>query len=165
MGKRSISWSRLTLAALALAAITRPFPAGPVRAAGKPLLVVVAAASPIKDVELSALRRAFEGSAAEVGGKRLLPINHPAGTPLRSAFDKQVLGLEPANVGKFWIDRRIRDEGSPPKTVPSPELAVRITASLPGAITYCTQELVNASVKVLTVGGKAPGASGYPLSL
>ncbi|HEY6876674.1 MAG TPA: hypothetical protein VI299_01595 [Polyangiales bacterium] len=135
------------------------------RAAGKPMLVVVAAANPIKDIEMSALRRAFEGAVAEVGGKRLIPINHPAGTPLRNAFDKQVLGLAPEEVGKFWIERRIRDEGSPPKTVPSPDLAVRIAGSLPGAITYCTQELVNPTVKVLTIGGKAPGTAGYPLSL
>jgi hypothetical protein len=154
----------LAVALLALAAVW-PLHGSAVRAAGKPLLVVVAAASPIKDIELATLRRAFEGGAAEVGGKRLIPINHPAGTPLRNAFDKQVLGLNPADVGKFWIEKRIRDEGSPPKTVPSPELAVRIAGSLPGAVTYTTQELLGASVRALTVGGKAAGAAGYPLSL
>jgi hypothetical protein len=154
--------TRITVALLLIAVA---WPLARTSAAGKPLLVVVAAASPIKDVELSALRRAFEGAVAEVGGKRLIPINHPANTPLRVAFDKQVLGLNPEDVGKFWIEKRIRDEGSPPKTVPSPDLAVRIASSLPGAITYCTQEMVNASVKVLTVGGKAAGSPGYPLSL
>jgi hypothetical protein len=151
-------------ALLLLLAAAWPF-ATPTRAAPKPLVVVVAAASPIKDVELTLLRRAFEGAVAEVGGKRVIPINHPAGSPLRVAFDKQVLGLKAEDVGKFWIDKRIRDEGSPPKTVPSPDLAVRITGSLPGSITYCTQEMLNATVRAVTIGGKAAGSAGYPLSL
>lgn len=154
---------RLT-AALLLIAVAWPVTAI-TRAAGKPIVVVVAAASPVKDVDMALLRRAFEGAVAEVGGKRLIPINHPAGTTLRVAFDKTVLGLNPEDVGKFWIDKRIRDEGSPPKMVPSPELAVRITASVPGALTYATQDMVNATVRVVTVGGKAPGTAGYPLNL
>ncbi|HEX5656856.1 MAG TPA: hypothetical protein VFX59_06660 [Polyangiales bacterium] len=157
------TWFTITLLMLSLAAAV-PWRA-PARAAGKPLLVVVAAASPIKDIEFALLRRAFEGAAAEIGGKRLIPINHPAGSPLRVAFDKQVLGLAPEDVGKFWIERRIRDEGSPPKTVPSPELAVRIAGSLPFSITYSTQELINATVKAITIGGKAAGSAGYPLNL
>lgn len=156
----------LLLLAVALLVGAVAWPLRPaVRAAGKPILVVVAAASPLKDIDQAALRRAFEGSALELGGKRMIPINHPAGAPLRVAFDKQVLGLSPEEVGKFWIEKRIRDEGAPPKTVPSPDLAVRIAASLPGAITYASQEMLNATVKALTVGGKAAGAAGYPLSL
>lgn len=148
---------------LAMCAIAMA-PAQPVvRAAGKTLVVVVGASSTIKNIDFAILRRAFSGLPAEVDGKRLLPINHPNGAPLREAFDRMVLGLEPGDVGKFWIDKRIRDEGSPPKSVPSPELAIRIAASLPNAITYASPELVNASVKVLTVGGKAPGQPGYPL--
>lgn len=135
------------------------------RAAGKPMVIVVGASSTAKDVDLGLLRRAFSGQPADLGGKRLIPINHPNATPLRVAFDKQILGLSAADVGKFWIDKRIRDEGAPPKTVPTADLAVRIAASLPGAITYALQEQVNASVKVLTVDGKLPTQAGYPLSL
>jgi len=149
---------------LSMAAGVAPF-GGSARAAGKSVVVVVAASSAAKDIDVATLRRLFSGQPADVAGKRLIPINHPAGTPLRTSFDKQVLGLNAADVGKFWIDKRIRDEGAPPKTVPSAELAVRIAASLPGAITYALLEQVNASVKVLTVDGKAHSAAGYPLSL
>lgn len=151
----------LALALLGSAAL--PLVPGAVRAAGKPMVVVVGASSAAKDIDVATLRRAFSGQAADVAGKRLIPINHPTGTALRNAFDQQVLGLAAADVGKFWIDKRIRDEGSPPKTVPSADLAVRIAASLPGAITYALPEQVNATVKVLTVGGKTPTTAGYPL--
>jgi len=156
--KNALFASALALLVLAL------LPRQPVvRAAGKPVMIVMGASSTIKDIDFAILRRAFSGLAAEVSGKRLIPINHANGTPLRVAFDRVLLGLQPGDVGKYWIDKRIRDEGSPPKTVPSPELAVRIAASLPNAITYASQELLNASVKVLTVGGKAPGQAGYPI--
>lgn len=148
-----------------LALVAALFPASPaVRAAGKPIAVIVGASSSIKDIDFAILRRAFSGLPAEVDGKRLIPINQANGTPLRNGFDRALLGLEPADVGKYWIDKRIRDEGAPPKTVPSAELAVRIAASLPNAITYVNTELVNASVKVISVGGKLPGQAGYPIS-
>ena len=150
----------LTLVAFVLV----PQPRG-ARAAGQLLVVIVSAKSASADIDMGTLRRAFEGAPAVLNGQRLIPVNHGPNTPTRTAFDREVLKLEPDAVGKFWIDKRIRDEGTPPKTVPTPELAVRLAASVPGIITYATPDLVNAAVKVLTVGGKAPGQPGYPLSL
>jgi hypothetical protein len=134
------------------------------RAAGKPLVVIVSSGLPIHDIGLSQLRSAFLGEGAEYApGKRLIAINHPPGTPARDGFDLTVLGLKPDAVGRFWVDRRIRDQPGPPKTVPSVDLALRLTMSLPGAITYVPPELVNPKVKTLSIGGKAPGQAGYPL--
>lgn len=154
---------RVLSALLVVLALTPLFHAG-VRAAGKPLVVIVGAAVPMKDIGLAVLRRAFLGEAAEyASGKRLIPINHAPGTPARDQFDKAVLGLKPEEVGRFWIDRRIRDQPPPPKTVPSVDLAVRIVMSLPGAISYVTQDMVNDKVHALTIDGKAAGQPGYLL--
>lgn len=137
--------------------------ARPVRAAS-PLVVIVASTLPISDIDTGLLRRAFQGEAAEyASGKRLIPINHPQNTPARDQFDLAVLGLKPDAVGRFWVDRRIRDQPGPPKTVPSIELALRLVMSLPGAITYVTPDLVNPKVKTLSVDGKNPGQGGYLL--
>lgn len=137
-----------------------------VRAAPKqPLLVVVGTSTGITDISLALLRRAFQGEVAVASnGKRLVPLNLPVGAPERTLFDRAVLGLEPSDVGRFWINRRIRDEGLPPRTVPSPELGVRVVAAYPGAITYVHPQKVNASVRVLRVDGKLPGDPGYLLS-
>jgi hypothetical protein len=148
---------------LALAALW-PLSVRPASAASKHIVVIMAASTAVGDISSAVLRRAFLGEAAELGGKRLVPLNHPPGTPARNTFDRAVLGLSPEQTGAFWIDRRIRAESAPPRAVPSPELATRIVASLPGAITYSTPEHVTAQVKILSIDGKAPGAAGYPLN-
>jgi hypothetical protein len=149
---------------LLVAAASLPGYGASVRAAGKPLLMVMAVSSSIRDISTPTLRRVFQGLPTEFeGSKRFIPVNHPIGTPARIQFDRTVLSLEPSQVGAFWIDRRIRDETPPPRTVPSAELAMRIAASLPGAITYISPEMVNASVRVLSVDGKSAGQHGYPL--
>jgi hypothetical protein len=132
-------------------------------AAGPALVVVMGSATGLRDITTAVLRRAFMGYPTEVGGKRLIPINHPTGSPNRVLFDQVMLGLNPEEVGRFWVDRRIRDESPPPKTVPSSDLAVRVAASLPFAITYITPDLVNDKVAVLTIDGKSPRDDSYLL--
>jgi hypothetical protein len=139
-------------------------PVSPVRAIGKPLLVVMSTSVRVSDISTSTLRRVFQGLPTEFqGGKRFIPVNHPTGTPARIQFDRAVLGLEPSQVGAFWIDRRIRDESPPPRTVPSADLALRVAASLPGAIAYIAPELLTAAVKVLTIDGRSAGQPEYLL--
>ena len=135
----------------------------PATAAAEPLLVVAGLTFPAADITFANLKSAFRGQAITIGGKHVIPINHPLDAPMRIAFDHMVLGLEPAAVGRFWVDMRIRDEGKPPTTASSSELAQRIAASLPGAVTYAEKSLLNAKLKVLTVDGKAAGQAGYAL--
>jgi hypothetical protein len=134
------------------------------RGAAEPLLVVVGAAFPADDIKLADLKTAFRGQATTVAGKRIIPINHPIASPLRVSMDKTLLGLEPSAVARFWVDRRIRDEGNPPTTASTPELALRIAASLANSITYSSKALLNPKVKALTIDGKAAGAAGYALN-
>jgi ABC-type phosphate transport system substrate-binding protein len=133
------------------------------QAAAEPLVVIVGSATGIKDIPMALLRRAFQSEPAEyASGKRLIPFNLANTSPARVRFDRALLGLEPQDVARFWINRRIRGEGQPPRTVPSPELAVRVVASLPGAITYVSPSQVTTNVRVLTVDGKAHTAPDYP---
>jgi len=152
----------LALALLVVSAL--PVHAPSARAAGKPLLVIVASSLRITDISTSTLRRVFQGLPTDFeAGKRFVPINHPIGSPTRVQFDRAVLGLEPEQVGAFWVERRIRDESRPPRTVPTAELALRVAASLPGAITYSAPELLNASVRALAVDGRSATHQEYPL--
>jgi hypothetical protein len=134
-------------------------------AAGQPLVVIVNATVSMTDISTGLLRRAFLGEAAEyASGKRLVPINQPFDTPARSQFDKAILGLSPAEVGRFWVDRRIRDQSPQPKSVPSPELALRVVMSVPGAISYVTPAMLNEKVRALTIDGKSHDQPGYVLT-
>ena len=134
-----------------------------VRAAPEPLLVIVGLKFPVKDIRLADLKTLFRGEPTVVTGKRLIPINHDLGTSARVAFDRALLGLSPDAVGRFWVDRRIRDEGSPPKSV-APELALRIVVALPNAVTYGTQAQLNPKVMAISIDGKHAGQPGYDLA-
>jgi len=149
-------------ALLFVAALVAPHRPGTRAEATAPLQVIVGGASGPSDISLTLLRRAFSGEAAEyAAGKRLVPFNLPTGTHERQVFDRVVLGLEPADVGRFWINRRIRDEGLPPRTLPSAEFGVRVVASFPGAVTYVSANVVAPNVRVLKIDGKSPADPGY----
>ncbi len=148
-----------------LASVLMPLQSGAHAEANPPLVVVVGAKTNLTDISLAMLRRAFQGEVAlTADGKRLVPLNHAVGNLERVQFDQAVLGLAPSDVGRFWINRRIRDEAPPPRTLPSADLGVRVVASYPGAITYVSSTAVNASVRVVRIDGKLPGDPGYLLA-
>jgi ABC-type phosphate transport system substrate-binding protein len=69
-------------------------------------------------------------------GSTVYPFSFPAGSSPRESFDRVVLRLSPEQVGRFWLDRRIRGLGMPPKQVPTATMMVQIVANLPGSIGY-----------------------------
>ncbi len=156
--------TRILAALLFALSLALPVQTGVHAQAVQPLLVIVGSTSGIKDISMALLRRAFQGEVAELAGKRLIPFNLPNGSAERTRFDRAVLGLEPQDVGRFWINRRIRDEGSPPRTLASVELAVKVVASLPGSISYVAPSKVTPNVRALTVDGKGPTDPGYPFA-
>ena len=150
-------------AALALALLfVVALPLAVSRAADPPLVVIVAATSPLQDISRGALRRAFLGEPTGGPGGRLIPLNQPPATPARTAFDKAVLGLEGDAVAQFWIDQRIRGQAGAPRAIPT-ALLPRVVSQLAGAIGYVRLNEVAAGVKVVTIDGKKPGDRGYPL--
>jgi hypothetical protein len=154
----------LTLLVMGLAlagALTGP--ASRADAADVPLAVIVGEASPLTNLSKSALRRAFLSEPTVEAGVKLLPLNQNPGTSERSRFDSAILGLQPDDMPRFWIDQRIRGQGSPPRAIPSVALLGRLLAQLPGAISYVKATEVPAGVKVLTVDGRKPGQPGYAL--
>jgi len=146
--------------ALAGALTGQPRPAD---AADVPLAVIVGEASPLTNVSKSTLRRAFLSEPTVEAGVKLLPLNQNPGSAERSRFDSAILGLQPDDMSRFWIDQRIRGQGSPPRAIPSVALLGKLLAHLPGAISYVKATEIPASVKVLTVDGRKPGQPGYAL--
>jgi len=131
-------------------------------AADPPLVMVVAATSPMQDISRSNLRRAFLSEPTGGPGGKIIPLNQPPGTPARQEFDKVVLGLETEAVARFWIDQRIRGLGGAPRAFPS-ALIARVVPQLPGTIGYLRANEVGPGIKVITIDGKKPGEAGYLL--
>lgn len=129
-----------------------------------PLAVVVGQTTKLSEISLATLRSVFRSEPTNApDGKRFVPLNAPLKSYERELFDRKVMGLAPDEVAQFWITRRIRDEGLPPRTLPSVDLGLRVVASYPGAITYVSAKIVK-GVKVLKVDGKLPYEAGYLLA-
>ena len=138
----------------------RSFAAGSVT-----LQIVTARANAIRDLPFPDLRQVYRGKHILVAGLRVIPFNHPTGTFDRVGFDRVLFGMGPDDIGRFWVDQRIRGGDPPPRTIDSVSLLLRVVAALEGAIGYVREGFAAPDLKVVTVDGKHPGDAGYPLAV
>jgi hypothetical protein len=148
---------------LLAAAVGAPRPA-PADAAEGGLVLVVAKSSPIAGVTKAELNRIFSGDSIRLEGQSVVPFALAAGLPERHAFDQIVLGLGPDEVNKYWIDRRIRGQGNPPKSAPSPEVMAKVVSGFAGAMGYVPVSALTSGLKPVTIDGKAFTDRGYLLA-
>lgn len=151
--------------ALAIAAvITMGGSARPSAAERSGLVLVVAKGNPIDNVTRAELNRIFSGDTIKIDGQPVVPFALGPGTPERRAFDQVVLGMTPDEASKYWIDRRIRGQGNPPKSAPSPEVMAKVVAGFPVAIGYVPVALLTPALKPVAIDGKAYTDRGYLLA-
>jgi hypothetical protein len=131
--------------------------------AGGRLAVVVAKDFPLDNVSFGDLKRLYMGYPVDAGGKRVIPLALQSRSPERVQFDQKVLGMSPVAVARYWVDRRIRGESGPPKSIDSPHILLRVVDKLNGALGYVRADSVGSAVKVLRIDGKAPSDPGYRL--
>jgi len=128
------------------------------------LVPIVAANSPLRDISLGTLRRVFSSEQVSgPNGVRLVGFNHPSGSRARELFDRVVLGLDPDQAARFWVDQRIRGGARPPRTVGNVPLFRDVINRYPGAVGYLALSDLDASVHALTVNGAGPDSPQYPL--
>jgi hypothetical protein len=133
--------------------------------APKKLVVVVAKGSPITNISRTDLKRAFQGETVSAGGKTLVPFNAAPNSKERIGFDKAVLGMTADQVGRFWVDRKVRGQSGAPRSLPSSAHLVKVAAKFPGAITYVPADQVTAEVQAVSVDGVAPTAANYNITV
>jgi hypothetical protein len=153
---------RILLALLAVAAVTTTSRAAD---ADRSLVIVVAKGSKITSLSRGELKRAFAGDTLVVNGARLAPFNYPAGTPERIAFDRVILGMSAEQVGRYWVDRKIRGDSQAPRSLPSALHVTKIVAKFPSAISYVPADQVTADLVPVAIDGVLPTATGYPIKL
>lgn len=76
-------------------------------------------------------------------GKRVVPFNFPAKHSVRVAFDKAILDMDPDDVARYWIDRRIRGGSAPPKQVSGAQLIARLVEKMDGAVAYLPKSMAS----------------------
>jgi hypothetical protein len=115
-----------------------------------PLLVIVHAASPVDKFSSYEIEALFTRTKTRWSdGTPVHPFSFPAGTAPRELFDRVVLKLTGDQVGRFWLDRRIRGLGMPPKQVPTTTLMLQIVANLAGSVGYIPGLRAPPGVKVV----------------
>lgn len=132
--------------------------AAPVR-----LQVLVTKSSNLQNVSFSDLRQLFRGRTLTLGGQTSVPFNHPPRAPDRVLFDRLVLNMGPDETARYWVDQKIRGSGGAPRTADSVGALLRLLARLPGAISYVREGFSSPDLKVLSIDGRFPKDSGYPL--
>lgn len=116
-----------------------------------------------QNITLFELKRVFSGEPTEFAGHRLIPFNYPPEHPLRQRFDTVLLELSPESMARYWIDRRIRGQGMPPRIVPAAPIMKAVVTRLPGAIGYIPWNALDDSVVALTVDKQTGSTPSYPL--
>ena len=128
------------------------------------LVVVVADSSQLKDISMHDLKRLYLGEhVSDPDGQKLIPFNHPPGAQERVGFDRVVLDMSPEQVGRYWVDRKIRGQSGPPRSIDSPIMIQRVVTQLRGGIGYVRASDVRADVRVLSVNGKTYKDGDYPI--
>lgn len=117
------------------------------------MAVIMHAGTPAEALDRAALVAIFTVTRRSwQDGTAIVPVNAPPEAPLRHTFDRAVLGLEPAQASRFWIDQRIRSGTRPPRHVADARLLVRLVAQLPGSIGYVPEALISGEPRVRVVG-------------
>jgi hypothetical protein len=127
------------------------------------LVVVVAKTSPVTNVSRLDLKRSFLGEAITVSGVRLAPFNAVPNSHERAGFDLAVLSMNPEEVGRFWVDRKVRGHGAAPRSLPAIHLA-KVIAKFPGAIGYLRVDQLTPDVKPVKVDGVAHDDARYTIT-
>lgn len=125
-----------------------------------PLVLVVGAKSSIRNISLYDLRQLY---GARVRQRRIVPLNRPARSRERIAFDRAVLELSPSEVGRYWVDREVRGQRGPPRAFARAGTIAKLVAKFPRAIGYMRADQMPKWVRAVAISGRAYTDPRYPL--
>src|SRR5690606_23092438 len=101
------------------------------------LAIVMAEDSSVTGLTFHELKQLYMGQRLKTPkGEWMVPLNRRNEDPERVGFDDSVLGMNPEIVRQYWIDRKIRGQSGPPKTINSGALVLKLVNKVPGAIGY-----------------------------
>ena len=137
----------------------------PVRADSQ-FAVIVHPSTPIDDLTLAQLRRVFFGRQQFwQGGQRVVLFVYPSSTSEGEFVLRHLYQMSENEFKRYWIAKTFRDDVTTgPKIVSSTAMALRLTASVPGAVAVIPASAVDETVKVLSIDRKLPGVDNYPLT-
>jgi hypothetical protein len=156
---------RITLLTAVLFCIL--FPATPPAGAARiPIAVIVHEQVPVDGLSLSELRRIFLGERQLwARGLTVTLLMPPHGSPERKVLLRQIYKQRTEiQYQHHWINKLFGDGAQiTPKITGSPEMSASLAREIPGAIALVRANRIPEGVKILSIDGKLPGESDYPL--
>ena len=136
------------------------------QASADSLAIVVSKESPILTLTEYELKKLYLGTnISGPTGTRIIPFNQAPSSPDRVLFESRVLGMTPDEVARYWIDRKIRGQGVPPKVVSPADLLQKVVSRLEHSVAYVRVGQVSGDVRVIAIDGHLPGDGSYGLSV
>jgi hypothetical protein len=156
----------LTIAAMALAALAGALGVGRAEEPAPRLAVIVHKRNAAADLDLEALVRIARGEVRTwASGDRIVLILPPAASPARKILLERVLRMSERELKRHFIEKLYGgDLPDYPITARSTEGVLRSVATVEPAIGFALAGEVDATVKVLTIGGVSPEDPRYALT-
>lgn len=126
------------------------FASGRALAAGPTLAVVCHPASGVTSLNRTQLDAIFRlRTQVFPSGARVAPVNLFPDLAERQEFDRAVMGLEPDEVERFWIDSKIRSGTSAPRALPSSAAVARFVGGERSAVGYLPASEADATLRIV----------------
>jgi hypothetical protein len=129
------------------------------------LAVIVNLSNPVEGLSLKELRNIVMIERTHwPDGRKITVTLHEPGFPERQAVLSLVYGMNEAGFTRYFLRATFTGQIlTGPRMLSTSELVRRFLVNVPGAIGFVRQVDVNASVKIVRVDGRMPGAPNYSL--
>jgi hypothetical protein len=150
----------LLLGAACWASFTAPAASG-----DSDIAIVVRPDTPVDNLTFAELRRLMLGDRQFWSSNlRVTLLVRAPGARERDVVLRTIYQMSEAQFRQYWIAKVFRAEAaSGPRIVYSNEMAMELTAAMPGAVAFMEAPQVPKGLKVLKINGLLPGDKGYPL--
>ncbi len=114
------------------------------------IVVVVNPKSGVEKLSRDEVVNIFLGRFRQLpSGIAALPVDLPAGQPEKSAFYRQLVNKELAEINAYWARLMFSGRTAPPKQAASVDDAIAYVGATPGAIGYLDRARVDGRVRVV----------------
>lgn len=116
------------------------------------VVVIVSAERSVTEISRLELADVYLGRTNDlVDGRRVVPVDQEPGSAAREAFYETYLRRSPAEIKSHWAKLIFTGRGRPPRTFPDGPTVKQRVAGDPDLIGYVDAELVDESVRMVTI--------------
>lgn len=111
--------------------------------------IVIIAHPGLSKTDRVTLQRLYTGRIVSIGQQAVVPVNLPAGNPLRDKFLQWIMEQNEEQYTGYWLVRRYVGKGSPPVEFADADEVARFVAMTPGALGYVPASKVPMGTNVI----------------